>query len=56
MIICETDYNILLRTQKNKNILIALNIGTIKHNLKPFDVKIAIWKVPEVMSVVLSKK
>lgn len=33
-----------------------MNIGTIKHNLKPFDIKIVIWKVPEVMSAVSSKK
>lgn len=56
MIICETDYNILLRTQKNKNILISVNMGTIKHNLKPFDITTVVWKVPEVMSTVLSKE
>lgn len=52
MIICETDYNVLLRTQKNKNILIAMNIGTIKYNLKPFDITIVVWKVPKVMNAV----
>lgn len=56
VIICETDYNILLRTQKNKNILIAMNLGTLNHNLKPFDITIVVWKVPEVMSTVLSKE
>lgn len=56
VIICETDYNILLRTQKNKNILIAMNLATLKHSLKPFDITIVVWKVTEVMSTVLSKE
>lgn len=47
---------ILLRTQKNKNILIAMNLATLKHNLKPFDITIVVWKVTEVMSTVLSKE
>lgn len=31
-------------------------MGTIKHNLKPFDITTVVWKVPEVMSTVLSKE